>query len=291
MADPTGRADRPRHGTGRGPGESGVVAAVWVGDVGDVGDRRAELACGAVTQHVEQSSTSADPLSAAVEHRQTRYAPLPGSTEILLVRHGESAPFKPGQPFALLDGHGDPPLAPGGVAQAEAVGRRLSTEEIHAIYVTSLQRTHQTAAPLVSALGLTPRVEPELREIFLGEWEGGRLRQMAAENHPTYLSMQQQQDWGVIPGAESFAVLTRRCVAAIGRIHAAHPDERVAVVVHGGVIGALCAHATGARPFAFNGADNGSIHHLVVLGAEWKLRCFNDTSHLGGFSSAGQAMT
>jgi len=231
------------------------------------------------------------PSSPAVEHRQTRFTPLPGSTEVLLIRHGESAPFRPGQPFPLLDGHGDPPLAPGGIEQAEAVGRRLAAETIHAIYVTSLQRTHQTAAPLAAALGLTPIVEPELREIFLGEWEGGVLRQKAAENDPVYLQVQQQQDWGLIPGGESFAALRDRCVAAIGRIHAAHPDQRVAVVVHGGVIGALCAHATGSRPFAFNGADNGSIHHLVVTGDEWKLRCYNDTAHLGGFSPAGQAMT
>ena len=191
----------------------------------------------------------------------------------------------------MMDGHGDPALDPFGEAQAELLGERLATEAISAIYVTTLQRTHQTAAPLAAALGLTPFVEPELREIFLGDWEGGVLRQKAAENDPVYVQVQEQQDWGLIPGAESFVALQDRCVAAIGRIHAAHPDQRVAVVVHGGVIGALCAHATGSRPFAFNGADNGSIHHLVVTGTEWKLRCYNDTAHLGGFSPAGQAMT
>lgn len=225
------------------------------------------------------------------EHRQPRFTPLPGSTEVLLVRHGESAPFVPGQPFALVGGHGDPPLAPDGVHQAEAVGERLAGETIHAIYVTTLRRTHQTAAPLAARLGLTPVVEPELREVFLGEWEGGLLRQKGAEGDPAYLRMHEEQDWGVIPGAESMAVLTERCVGAIRRIHAAHPDQRVAVVVHGGVIAALCAFATGSRPFAFNGADNGSIHHLVVLADEWKLRCYNDTGHLGGFTSRSQALT
>ncbi|MFN0028834.1 MAG: histidine phosphatase family protein [Acidimicrobiales bacterium] len=225
------------------------------------------------------------------EHRQVRYAPLPGSTEILLVRHGESAPFRPGEPFPLVDGHGDPPLAPDGLNQALAVGERLARETIHAIYVTSLQRTHQTAQPLADRLGLQPIVERDLREIFLGEWEGGLLRQKGAEEDPIYLRMHAEQDWGVIPGAESMAVLQGRCVAAIARIHAAHPDERVAVFVHGGVIGALCGYATGSRPFAFNGADNGSIHHLVVLDQEWKLRCFNDTAHLGPFTSAAQALT
>lgn len=234
---------------------------------------------------------STDQPSPPAEHRQVRFTPPPGATEILLVRHGESQPFRPGEPFPLVDGHGDPPLAPDGVAQAEAVAERLQHETIHAIYVTTLQRTHQTAAPLAARLGLTPAVEAGLREIFLGEWEGGILRQKGAENDPVYLRMQAEQDWGVIPGAESVAALQARCAEAIGRIHRAHPDQRVAAFVHGGVIAALCGHATGARAFSFNGADNGSIHHLVVTGDEWKLRCYNDTAHLGGFTARAQPLT
>ena len=229
--------------------------------------------------------------SPPAEHRQVRFTPPPGATELLVVRHGESAPFRPGEPFPLVGGHGDPPLAPDGIAQAEAVAQRLQHETIHAIYVTTLQRTHQTAAPLARLLGITPGVEADLREIFLGEWEGGLLRQKGAENDPVYLRMQAEQDWGVIPGAESVAALQARCEAAVARIHAAHPDERVAVFVHGGVIAALCARAAGAKAFAFNGADNGSIHHLVVLGDEWKLRCYNDTGHLGHFTARAQPLT
>jgi probable phosphoglycerate mutase len=67
---------------------------------------------------------------------------------------------------------------------------------------------------------------------------------------------------------------------ALGRIHRAHPDQLVAAVVHGGVIGHILAHATGARPFAFNGADNGSISHIVMLGERIMVRRFNDSTHL-----------
>ena len=38
--------------------------------------------------------------------------------------------------------------------------------------MTTLRRTHETAAPLAARLGLTPIVEPDLREVHLGEWEG-----------------------------------------------------------------------------------------------------------------------
>jgi len=52
--------------------------------------------------------------------------------------------------------------------------------------------------------------------------------------------------------------------------------------VHGGVIGALAAHAAGARPRSFDGADNCSMHTLVLLGTTFQLRRFNDTTHLDG---------
>jgi probable phosphoglycerate mutase len=80
--------------------------------------------------------------------RQHRFVAPPGATTVLLVRHGESAPAVPGAPFPLRDGHGDPPLDPVGVEQAELLGERLRHERVDAIYVTSLRRTHETAAPL-----------------------------------------------------------------------------------------------------------------------------------------------
>jgi probable phosphoglycerate mutase len=66
------------------------------------------------------------------------------------------------------------------------------------------------------------------------------------------------------------------------QIVADHADQRVVVVVHGGVIGAVLAEATGSRPWAFMGADNGSISHLVGHNRRWILRRFNDTGHLAG---------
>lgn len=64
------------------------------------------------------------------------------------------------------------------------------------------------------------------------------------------------------------------------RIAQAHADELVAVVVHGGVIGAALAVATGSPPFAFHGAENGSISRPVIDGDRMILRGFNDVSHL-----------
>lgn len=228
-------------------------------------------------------------MSTPREIRQHRFEPAAGACEILLVRHGESAPFVEGQPFPLVDGHADPPLHPDGHVQAQQVADRLvaTGERIAAIYVTTLTRTHQTAAPLAERLGIEPRVEADLREVHLGEWEGGLLRQKVIDQDPIAVQMYAEGRWSAIPGAEPSDVLEARVRAGIGRIVAAHPDELVVVVVHGGVIGQIMNIAAGTHGFGFNGADNASIHHLVVDGDRWIIRCFNDTSHLSPrFSTA-----
>ena len=230
----------------------------------------------------------------STEYRQSRFRRPPGACELLLVRHGESEPARPGQPFPLVDGHGDPALDPVGVAQAERVAERLaaSGEDIAAIYVTSLRRTHQTAAPLAARLGMEVRVEPDLREVHLGEWEGGEFRRHVAEGNPIALRMRTEQRWDVIPGAEPADVFAARVEGAVERIAAAHPDQTVVVVSHGGVIGQILARATGARPFAFTGSDNASISHLVVFADGWMVRRYHDTAHLGPqFTEAPEPLT
>src|SRR3954464_6982726 len=108
--------------------------------------------------------------AAPTEYRQMRFRRPPGSTELLLVRHGESEPMVPGRPFPLVDGHGDPELAPEGRIQAEQVADRLTGHPIDAIYVPTRRRPVQTAAPLAARLGIEPVVERDLREVHLGEW-------------------------------------------------------------------------------------------------------------------------
>lgn len=196
------------------------------------------------------------------------------------MRHGESRAATVDDPFPLVDGHGDPELHPNGVEQARRVGERLKGLPIKAVYVSNLRRTHETAAPLCGHLGLEPRIDPDLREVFLGEWEGGLMRVKAHQNDPLYQRVLTERRWNVIPGAESPESLTERLTRSLDRIAAAHPDELVAAFVHGGVIGHILCHATGARSFSFNGADNGSISHIVLVDGTILVRRFNDSTHL-----------
>jgi 2,3-bisphosphoglycerate-dependent phosphoglycerate mutase len=206
-----------------------------------------------------------------------------GATEVVLIRHGASAPAVPGVRFELIDGRSDPPLSDVGHAQASAVARRLVAEGgLSRLYTSTLRRTHETAAPLAAATGLTPTAIPELAEVRLGEWEGGEYRVRAGRGDPIAKEVFVQQRWDVIPGAESLDSLGARVRTGVERIVAeTGADAIAAAVVHGAVIGELCRQAADSRPFAFVHADNGSLSRLIVAAdGGWMLRSFNDTAHL-----------
>ncbi len=213
-------------------------------------------------------------------YRQARFVRPAGATEIILVRHGESRAASVDKPFPLVDGQGDPELSAEGREQAEKLAERLQHQAIDAVYVTTLRRTFETAAPLCALKSLQPKVNADLREVHLGEWEGGLFRAKAHERHPQFIAMQQKQEWAEIPGAESNSQLTKRVKRGLAQITAAHADQVVMLVVHGGVIGNILANATGSEPFAFLGADNASISHIVVNDDRINVRRFNDTNHL-----------
>jgi probable phosphoglycerate mutase len=216
--------------------------------------------------------------------RQLRFQRPEGATSVLLVRHGESIPIRPGETFPLVEGQGDPELDPRGVQHAIRIGERLSRprfgETISAIYVTNLRRTAETAAPLAAALGIEPVVEADMREVHLGDWEGGVYRLKLIEGGPIAKRLMEEGRWDVIPGAEPDEAFGGRIRAAIGRVAAAHPDQLVAVFTHGGVIGRVMSEATGAPPMSFSGAANGSISEIIVMPDRWAVRTYNDTAHL-----------
>jgi 2,3-bisphosphoglycerate-dependent phosphoglycerate mutase len=224
--------------------------------------------------------------------KEYRFKVPEGATELLILRHGESAGADPAVPFALLAGHGDPELSTAGRWQAERLADRLAGEHISAIYVSSLRRTAQTAAPLADRLGITPVTEHDLREAHFGEWEGNVWRVRIVERHPVAMRMISEQRWDIVPGAEPAAAFAARVRGALNRIVSRHPGQTVAVFTHGGVIGQALGDACGCEPFPFNAADNASVSQLVHVAGRWKIRRFNDTTHLhSGFSVVSEPLT
>jgi probable phosphoglycerate mutase len=213
---------------------------------------------------------------------QSRYQMSPGARQIILVRHGSTT----GHTVDTIElGEltiSDPPLTEDGHAQAKAMAGYLSAEPISAIFVTPLKRTHQTAAPLAAATGLTPVVIDDLREVHLGDWEHS-FYEHARAGHPLVHEMMVQETWEIIPNSEPmelFAERLRKGITAI--VDAMVPGTTAVSISHGGTINELCRQATSSRPFAFNAPENCSVSRLIVEeNGNWKLRSFNDVSHLG----------
>ncbi|HEY7629823.1 MAG TPA: histidine phosphatase family protein [Thermoleophilaceae bacterium] len=206
----------------------------------------------------------------------------PDATDVLLIRHGASAAAVPGEPFELVEGQADPPLAPEGEKQAAKLAEWLNDEPLSALFVTPLQRTSQTAAPLAGQKGLVPKVIPELREIMLGDWEGGEFRIRVANGDPLTIRLFEEERWDVIPGAESMESFATRLNAGLEQVaDEIGPGNTGAAILHGGVITEICHQLTGSRPFAFLQVDNTSITRVVRRSdGRWLLRYFNETAHL-----------
>ncbi|RKR74579.1 histidine phosphatase family protein [Frondihabitans australicus] len=90
---------------------------------------------------------------------------------LLLIRHGQTPANIAGQLDTAVPGL---PLSPLGRRQAAAVPSGLGSlglDDIGSIYVSTLQRTQETAAPLAAALDLTPTILDGLKEIQAGDLE------------------------------------------------------------------------------------------------------------------------
>ncbi|PPF52302.1 histidine phosphatase family protein [Rathayibacter sp. AY1C2] len=81
---------------------------------------------------------------------------------LLLIRHGQT----PSNVAGLLDTRiPGPGLTDLGRTQAAALPGRLAGEGIGALLVSTMVRTHETAAPLAAALGLEPMERDGIREV------------------------------------------------------------------------------------------------------------------------------
>jgi probable phosphoglycerate mutase len=208
-----------------------------------------------------------------------------GAVEVILARHG-SVEHQPPDQAAESDGvigaASDPDLTELGRRQAAALANRLRDVPLRELFVTPLRRTQQTAAPLASELGLEPRVEPDLREVYLGDWEG-RLGPHA-EQEAVIRRVFELGRWDAIPNAEPMEQFSQRVHDGLERIaDAGGPGGTVVAVVHGGVVAEACRQVTGSRPFAFLNSENASVTRLVRLAnGRWELHGFNDVAHLVG---------
>ena len=151
---------------------------------------------------------------------------------LLLLRHGESTWNADGR----WQGQADPPLSSLGERQAREAAARLTAGQFSRVVASDLGRARQTAEILAGALGLTVDVDPDLREIDVGEWQGltrAEIRQRA----PGALADWSEGRSESTPGGELRTHLTDRAQRALLRAAAeAGAGDRVLLVSHGALI-------------------------------------------------------
>src|SRR5512134_2414788 len=99
---------------------------------------------------------------------------------LTIVRHGET----PANLEGVWHGSIDTELTPRGVAQAQRVAHQLAGASPlpTALYSSPLRRARETAGAIGRRLALEARLEPDLAEYHLGDFEGTSYRELVAEH-------------------------------------------------------------------------------------------------------------
>jgi phosphoserine phosphatase len=161
-------------------------------------------------------------------------------TTIHIARHGETDWNRE----LRWQGHSDLPLNERGRLQAQALADALAGSSFAAVYSSDLSRASETAAIVAGRLNLPVSVDPALREIDVGSWEGFTLAELEARSPEAVTRWEENGEHGW-EGGESHEEMLARVRDAIRSIAAKHEGQEVFVVSHGGPIRALKALAAG----------------------------------------------
>jgi len=197
------------------------------------------------------------------------------SVRIIFVRHGETA----ANTGHVWQGQGDSGLSAAGKAQADDLGRRLSSWEFGPVVSSDLGRTLDTAR----IAGLVPEPDPVWREMNIGRWEG-LTRTEVAEQYPEELAALRRGEVVRMGGGETWAEFAERVDAAfealVGRLD---DGDQGVVVAHGGVIHAVVSGVLGirglGRPWRVDRIRNTALTVVEADHRGRRVRVLNDATH------------
>jgi broad specificity phosphatase PhoE len=183
-----------------------------------------------------------------------------------------------------FQGHSDIPLNEIGRQQAEALAARLSSEHIHAMYASDLERAQATTRVIAARQKCTSISDARLREIGFGAWEGLTYDEIRRRDLAALSRWESNAQEAAPPGGETLDQLARRVQPVLDEICARHVDETVLIVAHGGPLQVLLCLALGLAPrmyWQFH-LSPASISEVAFWPAGAILNLLNDTCHLNG---------
>ncbi|MBI2975399.1 MAG: histidine phosphatase family protein [Chloroflexi bacterium] len=198
-------------------------------------------------------------------------------TLLCLIRHARSTWNADGR----VQGQADPPLDDVGRAQAHALGKHLRHETFDALYCSPLARARETAAIVTGHMPAPPiiRFDDRLKERDFGKWTG-----LTGSEVDAAVALNPDQDWRLLgpPGGEARGQIVARAEAVFSEIIAAHLDQKIAVVSHGGLLAAYMGHLLGVplekqTYFSFH---NTALARVRIEPGRLTLLTLNDDRHL-----------
>lgn len=206
---------------------------------------------------------------------------------LLLLRHGQTHGNTAGALDTAVPGLD---LTELGRRQAEAAARALVEREIDQIFVSTLVRTHQTAAPLAALLDLAPRELDGLREIAAGDYEMAGDDEAITGYIGTVAAWIEGRYDTRMPGGETGHEFLARYDAAVGQIHRAVADaghEGALLVSHGAAIRTwISARVAGVESHA---RATDPLHNTACIelvgdpGAGWEIESWHSEPVGGAF--------
>ena len=163
---------------------------------------------------------------------------------LFALRHGETAWTRERR----FSGSGDLPLTPQGERQAQALADALASERVAAVYTSPLEQTRGTAEIIARAQGCPVIVEPGLREMAFGQWEGLTRDEVEARWSELFSLWRTAPERAVPAGGEGLLDVAGRAGKTLQQIRDDHPEGSVVVVSHAIVLRLIVLEALGLGP-------------------------------------------
>lgn len=162
-------------------------------------------------------------------------------TTVYLMRHGEVA--NGGE--KRYNGHIDVDITQKGVEQMHRLAGLLNGKSIAAVYSSDLIRSVKGAVIISNRVGIPSTPLRELRERSVGKWEGLTAEEIKAGFPDEYTAWCADLLAYRPPDGECLLDVKHRILPVFKRIVTSHPDQEIAMLLHGGVNRVILAEAFG----------------------------------------------
>ncbi len=152
----------------------------------------------------------------------------------------------------------------------EQMRRAVRGQAWDAVISSPRARCAAFAREVAEDMGTPLRLDERLAELCFGEWEGKTAEQLLKTEPEALKSFWHDPEHHSPPGGENLAAFSTRVLEAWRELARHHPDQRVLVVTHGGVIRRLLCHVRGwplDRLLTLDVA-HGSLHRLNNMARE-----------------------